>query len=621
MSSPATLVKPAMVVRSLFESIADWEARAYFGAERQFTKTPNPCYDILAGIIPSDDLRIMGFFVRQAYGFSRKTTDLITASQYQISHGVLSSKSGRMVVTGTGIPERTLIRSLERLKASQVLLMVSPGRAGRPSAQRKPEGTTWAVNENPVQWNFSPFFGHISIVNLEIYIKLATDGSCPPPRNLETVAALRSGIIRHKTNRNQRQIAKLNAIVNQWEAEILAHGDSVPSNLDTLLTYTDIPAIPAPILSTTEIIPATVAPITDNSCQTDTNNRLISANLTPITPHIPATVAPITDNSRQHDTNSEIITATVAPIMEPEAADGQEFFERKENNIKYYYSSNINSSNIKDYYSNFYSDITIQSMDSNSLLTSYSINPFCPRVENPENPSLPDDSFRTPGGVQAVEEEQEIVVECTEWPEDDSDLFFDNDEPKVEESPVQVLPPVTTKKRGRPKKETVLTESVPTVAPKAVKKTATKKAPAPSYDGRAPQEWIDEFVARCYNGRVPLNFKTEAIQLHRHLRPSVPLDIVVAYYKHKQKKLPQGNERIIPVSWMVRDITAWSQYNSLMRDWDIRHGGDASMTGGQEIATVDNDVPTDDCTILLSRMRKQQERERYGQAQRVAVSG
>lgn len=109
------------------------------------------------------------------------------------------------------------------------------------------------------------------------------------------------------------------------------------------------------------------------------------------------------------------------------------------------------------------------------------------------------------------------------------------------------------------------------LAPTAASKTKEPaKAPAqrgrppkPSADGRAPQQWVDEFCAAVYTSRglrYPVNFTSQVARLHQ-LRTRYSLESVLAYWQHL-KAQPRWQKSDIPYSFLINGMEEWESQHA-----------------------------------------------------------
>lgn len=102
-----------------------------------------------------------------------------------------------------------------------------------------------------------------------------------------------------------------------------------------------------------------------------------------------------------------------------------------------------------------------------------------------------------------------------------------------------------------------------------------KRTPKPSFDGRNPKEWVDEFCKAVYTDRglkYPANFHRQIIHL-QDLRTRYSLEDVLACWAHlKQQRRWQDQD--IPYSVLVSSMVEWEGRNGKSATRDNRYATD-----------------------------------------------
>ena len=84
-----------------------------------FTRVPDVVFDRLLADLSGSEFKLLCYIIRHTWGYD-KTTDAIALSQFQKG---ITTKEGRLVDSGVGIAEKTILRCLKTLKAKGVIII------------------------------------------------------------------------------------------------------------------------------------------------------------------------------------------------------------------------------------------------------------------------------------------------------------------------------------------------------------------------------------------------------------------------------------------------------------------------------------------------------------------
>jgi hypothetical protein len=121
--------------------------------------------------------------------------DETVAHDVGLHHAGRCNADGCPLDFGSGLSKGRLSEAFGRVAASGLLVEVVRSKGGRPRAgTTSAAGSVWAVAVDKARLNMAPFFPVMGYGQLGRYVKAATRGVLPPPRDAAEDAALREAI-------------------------------------------------------------------------------------------------------------------------------------------------------------------------------------------------------------------------------------------------------------------------------------------------------------------------------------------------------------------------------------------------------------------------------------------